>query len=416
MTSSYKGLEKLGNKIRFNIQNFLLFFILSLHFVEIQIVGKINLTEVLFLLLLPITITNKKLYIKNHELLILIILGFVWLFFQAISDIYNNIVFDDSARGLFKILTLILYIHILGSIIEFTGNRVFWIYSGIAFGFLLCFYLNPDPFSVSNTWKFGYAPIFNTYVLAFIYILGIKSKINLSIFILFVAGVANLFLGYRSMGGILLLSAILCLLINLNTGKKNFKILIPVYISIIALGVKYFYLKIIGNEFLNKNLRLNQFSDGNNDLGIILSSRSETLISIQAIMDSPIIGHGSWAKDCHYSNLYSEKLSMYGKTYDPTFLDCLIPSHSYLFGSWIEAGVFGGIFWIFVFYLYFKRIINSFSIMKEYRAFIITAAFMSIWAILFSPFGGFAKFLVAVNLLATISLSKSQNRTQITFK
>ena len=42
------------------------------------------------------------------------------------------------------------------------------------------------------------------------------------------------------------------------------------------------------------------------EYGLLLGGRSEFLVSSLAVLESPVIGHGSWAKDCRYASLYVE--------------------------------------------------------------------------------------------------------------
>ena len=76
-------------------------------------------------------------------------------------------------------------------------------------------------------------------------------------------------------------------------------------------------------------------------LGVLVGGRSESLVSTQAILDSPVLGHGSWAKDTKYVDLLSDRLASLGyEALPPDPADIgVIPAHSYLLGSWVEGGV-----------------------------------------------------------------------------
>lgn len=81
------------------------------------------------------------------------------------------------------------------------------------------------------------------------------------------------------------------------------------------------------------------------EVPLILGGRSESLVAVQAIADSPVLGHGSWARDRRYVELHHAIKVEYGL---PVF-DAergkrdLIPTHSYLLGSWVEGGFLGGL-------------------------------------------------------------------------
>src|SRR5437660_8719552 len=67
---------------------------------------------------------------------------------------------------------------------------------------------------------------------------------------------------------------------------------------------------------------------------------------MRAIRDSPIIGHGSWAKNPKYVAALQDELHKagYQGSTVPISPD-LIPTHSHLFGAWVEAGILGAVFW-----------------------------------------------------------------------
>src|SRR5207249_4985632 len=88
--------------------------------------------------------------------------------------------------------------------------------------------------------------------------------------------------------------------------------------------------------------------------GVLLGGRPELFASSIAIADSPLIGHGSWPKDPKYTNDLLSVLSRNGYQpgggllYSIQHSDYLIPTHSFLFGAWVEAGLLGAVFWLVV--------------------------------------------------------------------
>ena len=82
-------------------------------------------------------------------------------------------------------------------------------------------------------------------------------------------------------------------------------------------------------------------------LGVLIGGRSEILVSTQAVIDSPVLGHGSWAKDFKYVDLLAELRGSlgYDVQVDPQDVG-LIPTHSYILGAWVEGGFLGALFWL----------------------------------------------------------------------
>jgi len=76
---------------------------------------------------------------------------------------------------------------------------------------------------------------------------------------------------------------------------------------------------------------------------LLLGGRNEILSSGQAILDSPVIGHGSW----HGMQVFIVVARALVRTWIQERLrqwDELIPTHSYIFGAWVEAGILGAVF------------------------------------------------------------------------
>jgi O-antigen ligase len=134
-------------------------------------------------------------------------------------------------------------------------------------------------------------------------------------------------------------------------------------------------------------------------LGVLLGGRSELLVSTQAIADSPIIGHGSWAKDYEYVARYVWALEERGAAIvgDP-FHNALIPSHSFLFGSWVEAGILGGAVWIYILAICGRSLYSLFDSPAWSRPLITFVTLSLMWDVLFSPFGATERFFVPAAL------------------
>ena len=143
--------------------------------------------------------------------------------------------------------------------------------------------------------------------------------------------------------------------------------------------------------------------------------RAEFLASTQAILDSPILGHGSWARDPKYVELQRQRLIDLGipggnLPADPD----LIPTHSYLLGSWVWGGLAGGLFWIGVGTLVLWVLANAYAVGLELNPLIAFVASVVLWGIAFSPYSNTerlsASFGIVVCLLATRLMKPDDQR------
>jgi O-antigen ligase len=105
----------------------------------------------------------------------------------------------------------------------------------------------------------------------------------------------------------------------------------------------------------------------------MLGSRDDIIRAWPFLKNHPIVGAGSSAID------------RWGYMED----DFKLPGHSALVGAWVQNGIFGLIFWVYALYLIANFIQHRVMRLREYAPFIVITAVSMIWAILFSPFGGY---------------------------
>jgi len=148
--------------------------------------------------------------------------------------------------------------------------------------------------------------------------------------------------------------------------------------------------------------------------GMLLGGRSEILASGQAILDSPLLGHGSWARDPAYAAILENSRAALGyKVFQYGKPDDLIPTHSHLFGSWVEAGLAGGVFWIFILYYVIYSLIKVRGGEPLLPLFAFTG-FMLVWDILFSPISPERRFVTPYFVAAMILLRQLSEKLRDT--
>jgi O-antigen ligase len=135
------------------------------------------------------------------------------------------------------------------------------------------------------------------------------------------------------------------------------------------------------------------------DLGMLLGGRSEAFSSVQAVRDSPIIGHGSYAKDQHYVDLMLEAIVAHGYTTGDVETEG-IPTHSHLMGAWVEAGILGAIFWGWVFFLAAKGLLITIGKSRELLPLTVFSGTILLWDILFSPYADMRRFTTTFFVIA----------------
>ena len=126
-----------------------------------------------------------------------------------------------------------------------------------------------------------------------------------------------------------------------------------------------------------------------------------------------ILGHGSWARDTKYVALLVEQLEEagYDEQESTALDDNVIPSHSYLFGAWVEAGVAGGLFWMYVLWLGMAAVYRTLKKTAEAHTPLImfTMVFLT-WNVLFSPFGQEHRVVAALQICFALWVLRSSQR------
>jgi hypothetical protein len=143
-------------------------------------------------------------------------------------------------------------------------------------------------------------------------------------------------------------------------------------------------------------------------LGVLVGGRPEVLVSIQAVIDAPILGHGSWAKDSFYVDLLADRASTLGYEIGAGPSDVLlIPAHSYLMGSWVWAGLLGGVFWLTILGIA-VWVLASFRVSAmESAPLLAFSTLLLTWNIAFSPYGFSARILASYGIaLCLVSLRR----------
>lgn len=389
--------------VRSTVLGDLIVFLMPMAYVvKIGFIGQVFGTDVILALILPFLLFSSQKFTYSGEVKRVFFLIFGWFVAQLVTDLLRATPFDDMARGLFKIGTFLCYFFVLYLLTKKRSFRLVIFAVGWCIGILVSYIFNPDALAISIPWKFGFGlAVAWLAVLASTYFYGSKAPFRrLTVPVLVVIGVLLMAKGMRSTGFVLMATGFFIVAQNYYSSKaismRRFGVL-----SLVLLGIGLLTLQVhgwaseaglLGEAALKK---YQNFGQGNSSL--LLSGRKEIFSSLSAIGDSPIIGHGSWAQDFRYVEaLYYELLErgiLPGfDPYDPA-LALNIPTHSYIFGAWVEAGIVGAMFWIWVIVFAYRTLYAQLSFPNPYAPMIVFVIVSLFWDVLFSPLGATKRFL-----------------------
>lgn len=384
----------------------------------ITVVGQLYVSEIILLIIFPFLLLQKRPILKNKWVKLIIIFGYLWLFSQVITDLIRTTPADDTARGLASIIVFIIAFLSLFLIISGEFDRIKIYLLGVCVGGFFRQFLQPSLYFSSEPWKFGYGPVITLLVLLIIISVKPKGFIKsvFPIIILFCLGGISFYLNARSIGAFVMMTAFVMLIDrskffgnSLNNGHNSGSIVIICLLLVgFSFGLINIYGRIAENGWLGVSAKQKYEQQSSGSLGLLLGGRVEILSSIQAVLDSPIIGHGSWATDKKYlMYLYDLRELGYDISRDQIEYRLaqsdLIPTHSHLFQNWVWAGVLGASFWVMILVLVLKSFILNLRYPNSLYIIVMYFTFASIWDIFFSPFGSFMRMEWVLRLIIFIT-------------
>lgn len=383
----------------------------ALQFLEVQAVGRLFASELILLGLLPFLLLFSWRLLAEKRPRAFILLGLLWLAGQILTDLVRSTPFEDYARGWAKVGVTLTNFAALYILLHDNRRRIALCVAGISIGGLVAFYLNPSPYAEGDPWKFGVGAPITFLVILLTSRRPISRWPSLSILLIGGAAILNISMGFRSLGGVCFLTSIYLLIQRLFAlrkprgvplARREIALLIVLTVSG-GLALLRGYEYAAGSGLLGQQAQEKYESDAAGELGIFVGGRSEVLISSRAIMDSPILGHGSWAKDPDYVWQLMQLRRSFGYRWGGSTTERdLIPSHSHILGAWVEAGVLGAVFWLYQLLLAGRVVSNVYMVREALMPLIVFVGFMLIWDVLFSPYGAERRLVIPLYIIVMI--------------
>ena len=341
----------------------------------------------------------------------------IWLLGAMVTDLIQVTPFEDYSRGWSRIILLGMNIITFWLLSKGRMSVLIAYVAGLGVqSLLLPLFATEEDFGVNEPWKFGIGAGLAILGAATASIPRIATTFGPKLPALYLAGIAALSLWYngRSLFAIFALSSACVLLMDfvsrrpritqrINRVSFTLMALAGIFATQVLTAVYSFFASsgLLGDAALQKYLNQSQA-----DVNLLVGGRPESLVSIQAIIDSPIIGHGSWARDQHYTFLLVSRMQEVGLYADAQGVlrgEGLIPTHSHLFGAWVEAGIAGAPMWLWAIFLSAAVLFALFKSGKAPDALVVLTAFLVFWDVLFSPFAATARFQKAGQICLLIA-------------
>lgn len=407
-------------------RDFFFLLIPALSFIEVRLVGRLFLTELIALVsLVFLFVTNRSGVLKTAWAKRLLLFGGLWFSSQVVTDMIRSTAFRDWSRGWSKILFFFVAFLALSLWLKNSRKRFVLCAIGISLANIASVFLNPSDFQKEDAWKFGGGFALTVLVASLSTTRQFTQRKYLAPLLMFAVTVMHFVLGSRSMGGIAFLTAIYLLLQYLAT-IKNQPPRVPTILQqiafAIALGIgTQVLLGLYGyaaeGGMLGRYAQAKYFMQTARGRNVITGGRDEFIVSTRAVAASPIIGYGSWAKSIRYAKMkffmhlpHNQNTELMWKMRNKKLED-VIPSHSYVMGAWVEAGILGALFWLVILLVVARVLSRLYAVPDPLSPLIVFLSINLLWSTLFSPFGANERITVAFELaLMLLALRRMEQR------
>jgi hypothetical protein len=395
--------------------NLLAFFIPALQFLQVQTVGTLYATDLLSLVVFLFAFLSSVAGLNRRLPRVFLSLGLVWFLAQVTTDLLRATAFADYARGWAMIAFTLTNFAALYLLLSQNGRRIIPCALGFVVGDILTYFVNPDVYAALEPWKFGYGYGVTLFIILVATIAAVRSKALIAALIMLSASVINLYMGYRSLGGECFIVAAYLLVRQIARSRRERgremtlagALIGSALLVLAASGVLRIYEYYAGNGMLGHNAWEKYEVESSGRYGVLMGGRTEFVVGIEAALDSPIIGHGSWAKDWRYASRIESLRSEAGYGAIGSVDSWLIPTHSYLIGAWVSAGILGLVFWLWVLSIPARALARLYKTAEPRAPLIAFLAVGLIWNLLFSPYGAAERFSAPFAIVTLMWLLES---------
>lgn len=393
----------------------LAFIIPALAFVEFHLVGQFYAPDLILLAMLPFVLASNISFLYQRLPRTFLVLGIVWLAGQVVTDLIRSTPFQDYSRGWAMIIVTLANFAVLYVLLANDSRRIALYTLGFAFGEILTYFLNPGIYAAGDPWKFGYGFAITLLIVLIASFANARLRNLGAIPLLTLAASLNLYNGFRSLAGECFLTASYLLLQRIALLRRDRGDQITVAGALFAFGtlalsslaILQIYEYSISEGMLGYAAEHKYEIENSGRYGVLLGGRSEFLVGLVAALDSPVIGHGSWAKDWRYGARLDTMMSDMDYHVDGPSDSWLIPAHSHIVGAWVDAGILGAVFWLWILWLPARVLSRLYNTYNELSPLIAFLAILLAWDVMFSPYGAERRFITPYYVIVMMSfLSK----------
>jgi hypothetical protein len=378
----------------------------------VKLIGYMSFLEVYFLASAPFKVRELLASAgRNPTMIIFTLLWVMWCIATVAADIVNQNRFDLMARGIARSFFHGFLVLSFFRIWLPNHRKIEYFLAGYPFSLLLSRYIFRDGsetvremFGTELDWNWKSET--NYYVSAALFALTARyyrrSPLGVA-GLCAITGVINMAMGSRSGGISQVLAAGLMLVFSGRVNAQNTlaellrqrrqvfsRIMLGGAMALAVTGIGYQTFGYAAREGILGQAERKKLEDQENvSGGVLVGGRFGFFVGLWAVAHKPILGHGSWPLDVYgytlqtadYLGADSRDIRLAAKRIH------WIPAHSAIIGGWVEHGIAGFLFWLFVLYLLIVNFPRAAVVFPEYAGLYALIASGFGWSIFFSPGG-----------------------------
>lgn len=373
----------------------------------VRLIGYLTFAEVFLLATFPFRLRRFMAACTQPGILPLTTLWLLWCVWVVVTDYLNSTPFENFARGIAKAGCCGIIIITFYDLIRKNLRALDWYLPAYALSHLVGQFVFRDGGAIEMERRgqgldWGWEGQTNYVVMSFAYAivaLTYRRAPRLTAMGVFALGLINTANGSRSSGalgclvGFMLLTVVPAIQSRKAAKKKRvywssrMKLVTVALAFVIAIAGTYGIYKSYAyfarsGTFGVRAMKKFEAQDAVKG-GALVGGRFGFFVAIYAVAHRPFLGHGSWAMDdFNYVERTAQWLDLQIEAPKERHF---IPSHSMIMTSWVDHGLAGGLFWIYVFAIIVVGVWRVPAVCPEYTAFIWLTSGLFLWALLFSP-------------------------------
>ena len=372
--------------------------------ISIRLVAVMTLAEFMMAAFIPILLIQGGLPFAGKRFNQLIWISILYFVGIIVVDLVNGTAFYLSIRGLARPIFIVMITVFFGYLAYYSPRSLFYFWAGSVIGAVKNFLGGPGGESLaSNVFVYKIQPLLTSLAMVAVYLVYRRSRLGASA-VFFLYGCASMVRGGRSFSLVCFGAAgsIFLIWFFKSKGHRQVRLTTGRIIGILLVGLIgifssfYIYSFVVkqgwmGQQQLGKYHNQTSTIYGETPWGLLLAGRLDVLALSKAIIDRPVFGHGTWPDIGNYVIEASRDL---GQEIPRDLLEKMMmedggrgSGHSIFLGGWMQHGLFGAIYWIFVAYVIYKMYLYYFRQDSPVSALFMYPFFFSLWALAFSPWG-----------------------------